>query len=329
MPLFSWLPKAHGTPGAPSVVSAILSGLHIKCGVYLFIRFQSVFAEVMIPEFFMIIGIITGIAGVLLALSQTDVKLILAYSTISQIGLIMIGLNASDVYSHTGSIYHIINHAIFKSALFMCAGIVTHAYGTRDISKIRGVLKRYPIVGAATAMAVLGIIGTPAFNGSISKYFITAGLNWAVEGSVILINLGTIIVFTKYSAMLFSTERVNGSFEPQSGAEELLTRSEVLCPFKQAAVLVLGALCLAGGIFGERLIGVLFNVSVNVDTGGYIKKTAIFAISVIAGYLIFRFVIGKTSLFKRIRNIDLSFRWICASIGGFFAVTMVVMRLFG
>ena len=175
MPLFSWLPKAHGTPGAPSAVSAILSGLHIKSGVFLFIRYQAIFAQVDMSGFFLAAGIITGLAGALFALSQTDVKLMLAYSTISQVGLIMIGLNVPEVHAYTGSVYHIFNHALFKSALFLCAGALTHAYGTRDVGQIRGVLKRYPLVGVASIMAILGIIGTPFFNGSISKYFITSG----------------------------------------------------------------------------------------------------------------------------------------------------------
>ena len=154
IPLSSWLPKAHGTPGAPSSVSAILSGLHIKSGVYLFIRVQDIFSSVAMPEFFLAIGIITGIIGFLNALAQTDIKLILAYHTISQIGLIVIGLNISDTYTFTGGLYHIINHTFFKSALFLSAGMIAHIYGTRDINKIRGVFRRSPLIGAVTVMAV-------------------------------------------------------------------------------------------------------------------------------------------------------------------------------
>ena len=316
MPLFSWLPRAHGTPGAPSSVSAILSGLHIKSGIYLFIRFQDIFRDVAVPDFFLVAGIITGIAGFIFALSQTDIKLILAYHTISQIGMIMIGLNVADIHSYTGSVYHIINHAIFKSALFLSAGIIIEVYGTRDIYKIRGVFRRIPLVGIATIMAVLGITGAPVFNGSISKYFIIAGTNWLVSGTIIFINLGTIISFIKYSSMLF------GRYESEPGQTAVKINSS-----QQAAILILGFLCLAGGIFGEQFIKFLFNISVSVDAAGYFQKIVLFIVCVIAGYLIYKYYIKNSSLFKRIRGIELGFRGICISIGIFFALILIFTRL--
>jgi len=310
IPLFSWLPKAHGTPSAPPVISAILSGLHIKTGLYVFIRFQSVFQQISLNEFFLTVGIITGIVGFIFAISQTDIKLILAYHTISQIGMTMIGLNIPGVYPHTGSMYHIISHAFFKSGLFFSAGIVAHAYGTRDLYKIRGVLRRNPIVGIGIIMAIFGITGAPFFNGSISKYFIVSGANWIVSGAMILINLGTTISFIKFSTMLF------GKHEEEQG------RMKVdIC--QQAAVLIMGILCLAGGIFWKQSINFLFNISVKVDTAGYIQKAVIFFISTAVGYLIFKFYIKKSKLLKRIRTIELGFREICVCIGLFFALIML------
>jgi len=310
MPLFSWLPKAHGTPSAPPVISAILSGLHIKTGLYVFIRFQSVFQAINLNEFFLVVGIITGIAGFIFAISQTDIKLILAYHTISQIGMTMIGLNIPGVYSYTGSMYHIISHAFFKSGLFFSAGIVAHAYGTRDLYKIRGVLRRNPTVGIGIIMAVLGITGAPFFNGSISKYFIVSNANWIVNGAMIFINLGTTISFIKFSTMLF------GKYDGDQGHIKV-----DIC--QQAAVLIMGILCLAGGIFWEQSIKFLFNTSVKVDTAGYFQKTVLFFISVAVGYLIFKFYIKKSKLLKRIRAIELGFREICICIGLFFALIML------
>jgi len=269
----------------------------------------------MISEFFLAIGVITGIVGAVLALSRTDVRMILAYSTISQIGLIMVGLSVSDIHFYNGGVYHIFNHAVFKSALFMCAGIITQSYGTRDITEIRGVLRKHPYVAVATIMAILGIIGTPFFNGSISKYFITTGTNMLIRGLVILINLGTITTFIKYSSMLFG--------QPKDGKPGEKT---ALC--KQIAIYVLGALCLAGGIFGEQFVEFLFGVKVNVDAAGYLEKTGLFALSVIVGFLLFKYVVDKHPFFMKIRKMDMSFRVICASIGGFFAVTMIITRLF-
>jgi len=320
MPLFSWLPKAHGSAGAPAAVSAILSGLHIKSGIYLFIRVQAVFQEIAVHDFFLVIGIITGIAGFLFALSQSDIKLILAYHTISQIGMIMIGLNVHDVYTYTGGIYHIINHAFFKSALFLSAGIIAKIYGTRDIYKIRGVLRRLPLAGAATIMAVFGITGMPFFNGSISKYFIMSGTNWIITGSMMFINLGTIVSFIKFSSMLF------GRYEPPHGQESQCNeKPDVL---QQSSILILGGLCLAGGIFGEQLIEFLFNISISVDAAGYFQKVIFFVISVIAGFFLYKYYINNSKLFKRIRGIELSFRATCVSMGLFFALMLIVVRIF-
>jgi len=331
VPLFSWLPKAHGTPGAPPAVSALLSGLHIKSGVYLFIRFKDVFGGLKAPEFFLIIGIITGIIGFIFALSQTDIKLTLAYSTVSQIGLIMVGLCLDSSYSFSGSVYHIINHAFFKSALFLCAGIITHVYGTRDIHQIRGVFRRMPLVSVACFMAMLGITGAPIFNGSISKYFIMAGADRSVSAAMIFINLGTIITFIKFTSMFFG--RAGQTAGPVHEADSAHAADiapggrERVDILKQAAVLVLGALCLAGGIFGEHFIRFFFGVEVSVDAAGYIEKTGLFAVSVIAGYFIYRYFVSRSPYFRRIRGIELSFRQICASIGGFFALTLIIARM--
>jgi multicomponent Na+:H+ antiporter subunit D len=96
---------------------------------------------------------------------------------------------------------------------------------------------------------------------------------------------------------------------------------------KQASIFVLGTLCLAGGIFGEQYVEFLFNTEVNVDAAGYIEKTVYFALSAVVGYLIFNRFVDKHPFFKRIRGVDMSFRWTCASIGGFLAVMLIVVRL--
>ena len=315
VPLFSWLPKAHGTPGAPTVVSAILSGFHVKAGVYLFIRFQALFEGIDGSGFFLAIGVVTGIAGFVMALAQSDIKLILAYHTISQIGMIMIGLNLGDAYSHIGSVYHMFNHALFKSALFLCAGIISQVYKTRNIYEIRGVFRQMPLAGIATIMAVMGITGTPLFNGSVSKYFIVSGAGWAVTTAVFLINLGTIISFIKYSSMLF------GRPLPQSNS---------IKPdgYRQAAALILGATCFAGGIFGEEFIKFLFDVNVGVDAAGYLQKTFLFAGSVIAGFLIFKFYVKKSKLLARAKGFEIGFKGICILMGVFFAVILLAGGMF-
>jgi len=311
MPLYSWLPKAHGTPGAPSAVSAVLSALHIKSGVYLFLRFQDVFGSVSTSDFFLAVGVITGVAGVIMALSQTDMKLILAYSTIAQIGLIMIGFGLEGYYAYLGSLYHIINHALFKSALFLSAGMIAHAYHTRDITKISGVLKRYPVVGVATILAILGITGTPLFNGSVSKYFMMSGVDLPLFWIMNFINLGTITIFIKYASMLFG--RCEDGHETAKNPRT-----------QEIVVVILGVLCFAGGVLGTQFIGFLFGSSASVDLLGYLEKVLIFVISLVVGYLLYTRVIKSSHILSRVREIDLSFRGICVALGLFFAVTLIV-----
>jgi len=311
VPLFSWMPKAYRSPGALPAVTAILSGLHIKSALYLFIRLEGVFRAINVPAFFLVIGFITGITGFILALSQTDIYLILAYSTISQIGMIMIGLHIGYVNSYIGSLYHIMNHSLCKTPLFLISGIIVYGYGTRDIREIRGVFRRNRLIGAAAVTAILGITGAPFFNGSISKYFIMSGANWLVRAPIILINLGTITVFFKFSSILF------GFPGPNRGAIKI-------DGLKYMAILVLGILCLAGGVFAEQFIGFLLHTSVHVDLMGYVEKIILFVLSGIAGYLISKYYLHRSKLLPRIKGKAIGFKGICALMGVFFAILLIV-----
>ncbi len=259
MPLFSWLPRAHGTPSAPSIVSAILSGLYVKGGIYLFIRMQDVFQmKIETDHIFMIMGLLTAIFGFILALSQNDIKLILAYSTISQIGLILLGISMQSDYSYWGSIYHIANHAISKSTLFLAAGIIIEEYKTRDIQEIRGVFKRMPFIAFIIIFAILGITGAPFFGSSISKYYIQKGnvTSNLMDMTFILINFGTIITYIKYSVMLFGKSNVKGFLRWN----------------QKLALGILAILSLVSGVIGPTLINKLFNVQLSVHIVDYMKK---------------------------------------------------------
>ncbi|GKX32174.1 hypothetical protein SH1V18_46540 [Vallitalea longa] len=312
MPLFSWLPRAHGSHSSPSIVSAILSGLYVKCGVYLFIRFQNLFS----PAFdtntiFLIMGFLTAVIGFIFALSQVDIKLILSYHTISQIGLIIFGLSLNDIYSHWGSIYHIINHAIFKSVLFLTAGIIIEEYETRDIRQIRGVYKRMPFVSIYTFIAILGITGAPFFNGSISKYLIQKGsYSGILDYGLIFINLGTILSFVKYLSMFKGT----------------YTGKKYSPPINQKiAISLLGTLCFLGGIFGIRLIKLLFNISLLITFDGYLIKSILYIFSIILGILFYKFIYNKIKIFNHIREINLSFNQICLTITVYFSAILITM----
>lgn len=314
MPLFSWLPRAHGTYSSPSIISAILSGLYVKCGIYLYIRIQHVFSPAFdTSTIFLVMGFLTAVVGFIFALSQVDIKLILSYHTISQIGLIIFGLSLDSNYSYIGSVYHIINHAIFKSVLFLTAGIIIETYETRDIRHIRGVFRRMPFVSLCTFMAVLGITGAPFFNGSISKYLIQKGsYGMTMDYAFLFINLGTILSFVKYMSMFL------GKYQ---GEKERI-------PINQRFIIsLLGILCLLGGILGKQFINLLFNIQIDITAEKYLEKGLFYVASIVVGLFFYVFLYKKIKFFKHIRELNLSFNQICLSITLFFTGLLGIMLI--
>lgn len=174
-PFHVWLPKAH--PVAPSPASAILSGCIIKVGFYgLFRVILEWKPSHEVGLLLLGISIVTMFYGVLQALFQTNAKKMLAYHSVSQMGYILLGLAmfviSKESVPLTGSLMHAMNHAFFKSALFLAIGILYLDSHTYDMYKMQGYLKKYPFVSILFFIAILGITGAPFFNGFVSKTFI-------------------------------------------------------------------------------------------------------------------------------------------------------------
>lgn len=186
VPMHSWLPHAH--TAAPSHVSGVMSGIMIKMGIYGIIRvlFQ-VQADVYgIGLFLTVIAIITAITGILYAIFQHDIKKILAYSSIENIGIIGIGLGAFMLGKHlnkpelmtlgiAGALFHTMNHALYKSMLFYSAGNVYYATHTRDQNLLGGLIKKMPFTGMSFLVGSIAICAIPPFNGFISEFLIYSG----------------------------------------------------------------------------------------------------------------------------------------------------------
>jgi multicomponent Na+:H+ antiporter subunit D len=199
-PVSHWLPIAHAS--APGAVSAMLSGLIVKTGIFLLIRFQDILS-LSSNDFFLAIGLFSGIYGVMFAIIQTDIKKILAYHTISQVGLILVGISYMGIYYYSG-IFHIWNHFVFKSLLFLVAGLIINHTGERNIKRISGVIKTSPLLGLLLIFGILGITGFPFFIGSLSKYLIIDGSEYSyLDYLLIVINLGTILSFIKILPILY------------------------------------------------------------------------------------------------------------------------------
>lgn len=186
VPLHVWLPEAH--PAAPSHVSAVMSGVMIKTGIYGLLRVLTMLGPPPAAWGWTLIGIgaASGVLGVLYALAQHDLKRLLAYHSVENIGIIALGLGvgllgisagnpAMAALGLTGGLLHVVNHAVFKSLLFLGAGSVLHATGTRNIDSLGGLLKRMPVTGGTFVIGAAAISGLPPLNGFVSELLIYLG----------------------------------------------------------------------------------------------------------------------------------------------------------
>ncbi len=182
VPLHIWLPYAH--PQAPSHISSVMSGVMIKTAIYGIIRFiifilgvNSSWWGVLI----LILAVVSCLVGVIYALMEHDIKRLLAYHSVENIGIILLGVGLSmlflslnmlylAIFSLIAGLYHLINHAIFKGLLFLCAGSVYKATGTRDIEKLGGLIKRMPHTAAYFLIGAMAISALPPLNGFVSEW---------------------------------------------------------------------------------------------------------------------------------------------------------------
>lgn len=187
MPFHVWLPSAHAN--APSHVSAVMSGIILKIGIYGILRLLSFFRD--IPLWWGItiltVGVVSGVLGVVFAIAQHDLKRLLAYHSIENIGIIMMGIGISLIgisekssilimLGMAGALLHVMNHATFKALLFLGAGSVIHAVGTREIDRMGGLLRKMPWTAAFFLTGAVAICGLPPLNGFVSEFFIYLGL---------------------------------------------------------------------------------------------------------------------------------------------------------
>jgi len=182
VPFHIWLPYAH--PEAPSHISSIMSGAMIKLGVYGFIRFGIFIlgaGELWWGNLVLVIAGVSSVYGILYALMEKDLKKMLAYSSIENMGIIMLGVGGYmvfasmqlpllAVFSLSVALFHIVNHAIFKTLLFLCAGVVLKSCGTKNMEKLGGLIKIMPVTAFCFLIGALSISAMPPFNGFVSEW---------------------------------------------------------------------------------------------------------------------------------------------------------------
>ncbi len=170
VPLHTWLPDAHSS--APSTISALLSGIVIGTGVFVIARtFFSAFISIeqqWLP-IFAVLSLITMFIGNITALLQTDLKRMLAYSSVAQIGYMLVGLAVGTQTGLTGTFLQFFNHALMKGAAFLCAGVIIHQLGVRELKDMVGVGRKMPIITVVFSISLFALIGIPPLNGFISE----------------------------------------------------------------------------------------------------------------------------------------------------------------
>jgi len=185
-PVHIWLPYAH--PAAPSNISAVMSGVMIKMGIYGIVRFYG-FLDMTSPlagQIVLSFGMVSGVLGVIYALGKHDIKKLLAYHSVENIGIILIGIGVGMIgvaqanipmiiFGFTGGLLHVLNHSLFKSLLFLGAGAVAQQTGTRQIDRLGGLIKRMPLTGKSFLVGSVSIAGLPPFNGFVSEFLIYIG----------------------------------------------------------------------------------------------------------------------------------------------------------
>lgn len=243
VPFHAWLPDAH--PSAPAPISAMLSGLLIKVsGVYALARiFFNVFGmNPALSQVLMYAGVISLVVGAVIAMGQNDIKRMLAYSSISQVGYIVLGIGLGTPLGILGGLFHLFNHAVAKGLLFLNSGSIQNATGTRSLDRLGGLAKRMPLTAATTLIGSLSIAGVPPLAGFWSKLIIIIALFQARQyGFALVAVLASIVTLWYY--LLIQRQAFFGKLnETWKNIKE--------APFwMSASTLILGLICIAVGIF--------------------------------------------------------------------------------
>ncbi len=345
IPLHIWLPSAH--PAAPTHVSALMSGVMIKTGIYMLIRFSLFFLPA-VPLWWglliLILGAVSSLLGVLYALAEHDIKKLLAYHSIENIGIILLGLGSAFVFvsAHLYSLaaigliaalYHTLNHATFKALLFMGAGSVISETHTRNIEEYGGLIKHMPQTALFFLIGSMAISALPPFNGFFSEWMTFQSLFQGVLRFDVLTKLTFILsagalAFTGGLAAACFVKAFGATFLARPRNQEVAHTKEPGVPLR-AGMAGLAALTIVLGFFSGTVTGFLNKVaaslinlsgtetmihaqtqSVNIANNfAFISMPQIF-IGLVAALTV---VAGITYLLTRTQKVSRNITWDCGS----------------
>jgi len=287
VPLHIWLPYAH--PQAPSHISSIMSGVMIKTAIYGIIRFiifilgvNALWWGVLV----LVLAVISCLVGVIYALIEHDIKKLLAYHSVENIGIILLGVGLAmffininlpylAVFSLIAGLYHLINHAIFKGLLFLCAGSVYKATGTRDIEKLGGLIKKIPYTSICFLLGAMAISALPPLNGFVSEWltlqaFFLGAFNISAGGKIFLGICASMLALTSGLAAACFVKAFGITFLAQPRSHHSQNAKEVTLSMR-IGMFFLAFLTIAFGLAAVQIIKLLAKVSsavTGVDISG-------------------------------------------------------------
>ncbi len=330
VPLHLWLPRAH--PIAPSPVSALMSGVMLKTAIYGFVRFAFDFLGGG-PSWWgylvLLAGCVSGLLGVLYAIAEHDLKRLLAYHSVENIGIIYLGLGAALVFAAnhspvwaalalTAALLHCLNHAIFKSLLFLGAGAISDAAQTVDLEELGGLLKRMPLTGTAFLIACCSIVGLPLFNGFVSEWLtfrsFLAGSEMSNFSAAIILPLaaGVLALIGGLAAACFA--KVYGvAFLGRPRSREAASANEVPLPM-QAGMGALAAACVAIGVFPGLVLRSLGKLTAELLPGAELPQAAT-SLSGILPWIALSALVLVASIAALKRTKRLTATWACGLSG--------------
>ena len=273
VPVNAWLPRAH--PAAPANVSAILSGVILNLGLYGIIRinFQLVpVSTVSVGLVMLLTGTVSALVGILYATTETDLKGVLAHSSIENIGIVTLGLGAGVIFAALGrpllsgmaliaAFYHMLNHSFYKALLFLGAGSVDEHAGTRDLDRLGGLMRVMPWTAGAFLVGALAISAVPPFNGFVSEWLMLQTLLRGVEIPSTVLRLvfalcGAVLALTAALAVTCFVKAFAMGFlglpRSEGAARAVEARSSAIAPMGMLAIL-----CLMLGVLPTYVIPVL------------------------------------------------------------------------
>jgi formate hydrogenlyase subunit 3/multisubunit Na+/H+ antiporter MnhD subunit len=320
VPLHAWLPLAH--PAAPSHVSALMSGVMTKVAIYGFVRI--IFDLLGAPDWWwsmlvLVLGGITAVLGILYALMERDLKRLLAYSTVENVGIIFIGLGlalafeangmaAAAALALTAAFFHAFNHSVYKSLLFFGAGAVLTATGERDMEKLGGLIHRMPQTAFVFLVGCGAISALPPLNGFVSEWLMFQAIllspdlpQWGIKFAVPAVGALLALAAALTATCFVKAYGISFLGRPRSGAAQ---RARETDRFSTAAMGVLAALCLIAGILPALFIDA-FAPATSLVGGHMPEQAALPWLSIVPiaesrssynGLLVFAFIAASASL---------------------------------